>query len=364
MYTVKVLDINELDRYREIWNRLALSMNIPSIFCTWEWIYTWLEQYGSAYEPFILSISDADEIKGFFPLAFDKSNDTFKSKTLLYCGSKELYPDHLDIICEESETDRCVLSVFDFLSNGFKEWDVLDVSLLAESSGLLTHLRGKDTDFEADIKQISTAPFITLSGTFDEYTKRFTSKKRYNIRSSQRKLHEQFGMLYTACEQQGIDKGMETLFELHALRADMKNMKSNFNRPDIKRFHCALAKRASDNGWLFFRSLNNDTETIASMYSFVFGGHLFYYQIGFNPKWERYSPGTVLIYEVLKEAFSRGYKEFDFLRGGEEYKSSWTDELRPLFALSLYNNTLKASLTKTISKSKGILKSKIKQIIS
>jgi hypothetical protein len=36
MYKVKILDIKEFQRTKDVWNNLVMAMNIPSIFCTWE----------------------------------------------------------------------------------------------------------------------------------------------------------------------------------------------------------------------------------------------------------------------------------------------------------------------------------------
>ena len=73
MYKVKVATLKEFQESREIWNDFILKMNIPSIFCTWEWIYTWWEHFGKNYELLILFIYHGDRIKGIFPLAIDQN---------------------------------------------------------------------------------------------------------------------------------------------------------------------------------------------------------------------------------------------------------------------------------------------------
>jgi CelD/BcsL family acetyltransferase involved in cellulose biosynthesis len=74
------------------------------------------------------------------------------------------------------------------------------------------------------------------------------------------------------------------------------------------------------------------------------------------------APRTVLFYETIKEAFSNNYREFDFLRGNEGYKSRWTQNHRMLYAATIYNKTIRANLSKTFSKSKDFVKRNLKTI--
>src|SRR3972149_5756027 len=140
MYKVKIATIKEFNECKDIWNKLALSINIPSIFCTWEWIYTWWEHFGEKYEPLILFIYKDTELFGILPLVSRKAifkNGWLTGGILSYCGSNELYPDHLDIICAKEDAEQCVQAVLNFLSSEYKDWDVLNISLFSEESNLM-----------------------------------------------------------------------------------------------------------------------------------------------------------------------------------------------------------------------------------
>lgn len=357
MYKVKIVTIKGFKESKDAWNRLALAMNLPSIFCTWEWIYTWWEHFGRDYEPVILFVYKDAELVGILPLAYHKTlNGALIGRKLSYCGSMELYPDHLDIICSKEDAEQCLDAVFEFLRSEYKEWDVLDVSLLSEGSNIISYLKRKVFFLSANLKQASAAPFIKISGSFDDYLNTFKSKKRYDLKKKQRRLYEQ-GFKYTAFDNISQDNdGLRMLFDLHKQRAKKKNILSTFQGEHIFEFHNTFSQRINKNDWLWLRFIRNEEKIISAFYGFAFGGHLFYYQLGIDPEWESYSPGTVLFYEVINEAFSKGLKEFDFLRGSEEYKNRWTHECRALFTASIYNKTIIANLIKTASKSKDWIK--------
>ncbi len=53
------------------------------------------------------------------------------------------------------------------------------------------------------------------------------------------------------------------------------------------------------------------------------------YLIGHDARYARYSPGKGIIGLMVRDAIERGYREFDFLRGGEAFKGSYADRAVP-----------------------------------
>jgi CelD/BcsL family acetyltransferase involved in cellulose biosynthesis len=80
------------------------------------------------------------------------------------------------------------------------------------------------------------------------------------------------------------------------------------------------------------------------MYTFAYKDRLFYYQSGFDPGWQQWSLGTVLIGYCIRDSISRGITEFHYLRGNEEYKSRWTKAVRQTRKLIVANRTVRGSM--------------------
>lgn len=349
MYTVKIATIKEFEESKEVWNKLASAMPIPSIFCTWEWIYTWWEYFGAKYKPVILFIYKDSELKGILPLASHKTildKGWLTGRILSYCGSRELYPDHLDIITSKEDTGECVPAVFDFLLSDYTDWDVISLSHVREETFFTSLAYSSSFPFDMEIRQASVAPYISLSGSFAEYNKKLGPNLRSNIKKRTQKLYRHHGFTYASCDTSNIDEGVATLFDLHARRAKRKKIISTFNNQQIFRFHSALLDRIIRNDWAWMRYIRNDEKVIAASYCFVYGNRVYAYQMGIDPEWEHYSTGTLIIYEMIKEAFSSGHTEFDFLRGGEEYKANWTQTKRLLFDINVYNKTFSSVISK------------------
>jgi hypothetical protein len=364
MYTVKVANVDEFRKSKDIWNALALQMHHPTIFCTWEWIYTWWEHFGNDYNLLVLFVYKDSELKGILPLA--SQSTIFKDggvvgRILYYCGSKELYPDHIDVVSSYEDAEPCLEAIFEFLLSEYKEWDVFSLSHVADGNQIMSWLQHNELQYEFEIKQVSTAPFIVMSGSFEEYLKKFDGKRRYNLRRNKTRLQEQYHIQYIHITDSF--EGLKILFDLHEQRAQVKDIESTFKGADIFNFHNSLLKRMEKNGWGWLRFIGNDEKMIAAFYGFSFGKILSYYQMGFDPEWEQYGPGTLILCEVIEEAFSNGYKEFDMLRGSEKYKSMWTKTYRDLININIYNKTIRGYLSKIILHSKESIKRNLKKVL-
>lgn len=361
MYRVELIEIDKFRNSRDVWNALVSSMKTPSFFCTWEWVYTWLEHFGYSYAPVILFIYDDEELKGILPLALHISSDFLRARTLSYCTSVELSPDHVDLISSDSDAEQCIKSAIGFLKAEYHDWDVIRLSLLSEESNIFTATSGKILGLTSDICQNSVSPYISINGSFKEFICGIDGNIRNAIIRKQKKLNAQ-GFKYGLYEHDEISQGLRDLFHLHELRAKSKNIKSSFTGQKLFDFHADLLMRTDGEGKPWLRFIGNSGKAISAFYGFSCGDRLFYYQIGLDPDWEQYSPGTILMYEVIKEAFSKGYREFDFLRGNEAYKMSWTKMQRPLYSISIYNRTLRADAYRNISRTKTMIKQKIKEL--
>lgn len=75
-----------------------------------------------------------------------------------------------------------------------------------------------------------------------------------------------------------------------------------------------------------------DNEIIAAHVGAIMN-NTFYYLMPANDseKWKRYSPGRLLLENLIEWSYQTGLAIFDFTIGDEEYKKNWCDEERPLY---------------------------------
>ena len=92
---------------------------------------------------------------------------------------------------------------------------------------------------------------------------------------------------------------------------------------DTQNFHLDVARVFAEKGWLALYFLVVDKKPIAVLYGFTFGKKMSLYQGGFDVDFSKYSPGNLLLYELIKICINNGINKVDFMRGAEQHKSKW-----------------------------------------
>jgi hypothetical protein len=368
MYTIKILDVEDLQSIRERWNELALCMRLPSVFSTWEWMSLWWKHFGEAYRPLVLLIYDRHELAGILPLAVRTmiiEDGVIPARTLSLWGSIELSPDHLDIVASNENAKPCIEAALSFLRNDYRQWDILYFSHLDGESHLLHEIKENLGLLDTDIHQVSVAPYIAIEedhkSEIENYLKSLGKNRRHDIRRRTRILYDENSIQYISAGL-SIDPGtIETLFDLHKLRAETKGIKTSFSGSELLNFHTEVAETFARRDWLRLRFLKHGDEAVAAIYCFSFAGRWFGYQSGLNPDWESKGAGSVLLFTGIQEAFSENMVEFDFLRGGEAYKNTWTNRYRDQFDVRSYNTTTIGALFKSSYRARSWAKRMIKK---
>ena len=351
MCKIRVATLSDSESSRDQWNLLVRSMDRPSIFCTWEWIQTWWEHFGEDYTPFVFFVYEDENLTGILPLGLRymlPEDSLVPVRVLSFCGTYELFPDHTDLIYAGVHAKPCLNAILGFLSCNFKDWDVLHFSHVAEDSQLMKFFSHNGSRLHADLRQVSIAPYIALKSKYDndfeKYMRSLSRNKRHDLRRRRKVLHTRYGINYMHSGPNQIDIGIRRLFELHAMRASRKKIKSSFRGEKLVQFHKRISEIFTGDGSLFLRFLATGETVVAALYGFLFAGRLFAYQSGLDPEWESKGVGSVLMLEVIDEAAERGLTEIDFLRGSEAYKGAWTSEARTLYDILVYNTSARSAL--------------------
>lgn len=325
---------------KEDWNALVVSMRYPTVFCTWEWTYTWWQHFGAGRRLRLLLLRRNGQLVGVLPLYSERrmvSSDGRIGRVLGYCSASDLFPDPLDIVSAKADARECAEAALAYWERNARDWDVLHLRFLAEDSELL-RCAASGGPGGARAARISGAPYIAITGSYEDYLGTLSGNERSKIGRSRRKLMEQKSVEYVDLGAEGASQALRALLALHAKRAGAKKMHSTFARADVIAFHRDFLSLIAP-GHVWLRGLRLHGELIAAFYGYTVGGRIAYYQLGHDPAWANYSPGAVLLQETIREAFARGFAEYNFLQGEEAFKFRWTSQIRWLQAVDVYNRS-------------------------
>ena len=118
---------------------------------------------------------------------------------------------------------------------------------------------------------------------------------------------------------------IEKILEQKILRLRHLKIKNNFTE-NIKKFYTEFNNDLFKYGYLHLSSLELDGKILASHWGIVYKD-VFYYLLPSITKNDlmKFSPGRLLLYNLIKWGYENKIKKFDLTLGEESYKKEWTN---------------------------------------
>lgn len=229
---------------------------------------------------------------------------------------------------DSQEIDRFVRFIF----NKFGSVAVISLSCIQ------TELRG--IKFPYQKFYCSEDIVVTLPGSASDYRARLGKNLRKTINQYTNKLERSYpsfcfkiAVMEEIQQQQLID-----ILQLHKARMRHKNKTLNTTDEEIEKI-IGLAKVCGLVGVAII-----DGRVCAGQICWRAGEHFFARTIAHDPKFDQYRLGTLCCYLTICECIARGGKEFHFLWGRHEYKSSFLGIERDFDRVVIYRSRVQLFL--------------------
>lgn len=245
-------------------------------------------------------------------------------------------PDHLDVPVLSTAAATDLVRVLDDV-----EWEVLRLeSLAAEAPGaqrLAAALAQQGYRVEWGTGPV--CPYLALPSSWEAYLGALSPSRRQTIRRKERALFREHDTTLVDYAPDRLEEGWEHLLRLHHQQRPDSAFGSN--AAELQRaFAAALASR----GRVWLTTLDVSGRPVAAWYGFAAGDTMCFYQSGRDREWEHASVGQVLMGMMIRRAIEHGFRVFDFLRGDERYKMTWTSTFRCDRVLVAYRRNVRGAL--------------------
>jgi CelD/BcsL family acetyltransferase involved in cellulose biosynthesis len=316
-----VKTLPELDVLAGPWNALldVSASHVP--FLRHEYLMAWWQTLGGGeWQQAELNIVIGTEDHRMIGIApFFLANDKQGEASLWFIGSVEV-SDYLDILARPEDTGRFCEGLLRHLMENQPEIRKLDLCNILDDSPTLPGFEQASTGvgWQAHQEVIQHSPYIPLVGDFERYLESIDKKQRHEIRRKLRRW-ENSGLphrWYITHDADQLPGDIEAFLELMAF----DKQKAAFLTP-LMREHMQNVTRCAfqaDCLQLFFLEIGG--KKVAGSLSFDYLDRLWLYNSGINPAYSEYSPGWVMLAELIRWVCEKHYHELDFMRGNEEYK--------------------------------------------
>ncbi len=338
-----IRDFEEFKKIRSKWNEALSRSSYQSVFMTYEWLAGWWEFFGQRHELLVILVYEGENLIAGAPLMIRKKRlgPLVIDRKLQFIAHD--VSDYLDFILvgNEEESFNLILEQFHQLS---ALWDWGELIYLPESSSIFrrrSDLKKTDLLSAVDQRDVSVVVDLTEYSGWDEYFGRLAKKVRDDLKRQENNLSKVGKIEFkTISGTEAIKNSLETFFNLHARRWHKQGQTSQFMDPKFKARYLRLAELMAPGNLAEMAEIKVDGKTVASHFGFLFQGRYYYYTPTFDPEFNRFSPGKLLLANLLRSSFQRGLKEFDLLRGAEKYKFSWAGKAVELHGLTIFKKTM------------------------
>lgn len=303
--------LSGFEEAEEDWRTVLKGSAENEVFLTHEWLRAWWETYSGRNELLILQASEGGRPVGFAPLMIVKVARIPSWRKLQFVGTGP--SDRCGLIAEGDRTD-VHRRLWDHL-RGRGGWDVLELRDMRAEGATAKVL---PTVFSGGERSEDVAPFITLSGTMEDYLSALSSRTRKNISRGWRQLERDHGVEFVReADESQAEESFRSFVELNRSRWRGKSV---LDAPLMAEFLGRAVARLSKRGVVVFHKLVAAEGPIAIQLGFEYEGRYLDYLAGFDPQFADLSPGTVLLAKTIEDCYERGLTEVDLLRGSEPYK--------------------------------------------
>jgi CelD/BcsL family acetyltransferase involved in cellulose biosynthesis len=238
--------------------------------------------------------------------------------TLRFLGGTEV-TDYLGPVAVPGAEERVAKELVGALVAG-GGWTAADLRGLPRDSPWLAALAHAATGAGVAVQERddSTAPFLELPATFEEYLAALPGKLRHEIRRKGRRLDEELGgRRLVVATPETLNEGLDLFVGWH--RAS-EGPKGKFMQPGMEIFFRRLGEAFAPGGEFRLGFLEAGGRRMAGAIAFRYGGTTYLYNSAFDRSRGDLAPGMVLVGDLIEDAIAGGCHAFDMLKGDLSYK--------------------------------------------
>jgi CelD/BcsL family acetyltransferase involved in cellulose biosynthesis len=322
MEIIEVQTPETLTTLRAEWDALLEGCPQATIFQSWEWNEAWWHTLGQRQQLFVLQARECGQLVGLAPFCIRRVSGTpLRRLTFLGTGVS----DNLDVLAVPERVQEVCTAFLAYLdaSQAYDLADWHELQPLALLRQVLVNGPPPRAEWTCRWQLQEPCLTIALPSTWETYVAQL-GKLRRNLGYYRRLLKRRCASVeFRLAAQEELGEAMEALFALHQQRWQMRQLSGHLGSRPIQAFHRQVADRFQARGWLRLYLARVQGRIIGVEYGWRFRDRYASYLGGFDPAWEGFRVGTLLIGEAIRQAIIEGCPIFDWLRGSEPHKVAW-----------------------------------------
>lgn len=329
-------DARQWAALQPVWDDLLRQTDDFTVFQSFDYLYTWWQNFGLWNELRIFVFHRGDTIVGVTPLMLEyfKQFSKIVRKLLFITAPMEMSRPKLVL---GAETDACQVLLLDYLRKHRDSWDCFDID--EQPMGSATNNLASRLSAEGYLvaRTETLCPYIDLDGTWEGFQKSLSKRMRSNINRLRRKLDDT-----GAVEVELIDRWPDlqvALEQYDAIEARSWKYEKGLHIGADKEmyfFYHQLAQKFGSRGQFQLRQLSCDHRVLSSTFGLLYDGVFQSLKIAHDSAYDKLSPGTILESYEIEQLFGSEATKYEFMGSFLTNKLRWTTNIYQTDNLQVY----------------------------
>ena len=311
-------------------------------------------------EVYIVAIYQKNKLVGCLPLQLSKVKATkfysFNDLRILGYGPTDFY----DLPIQKEGFDEIIKELVNFLIID-SSWDHLILSEIPENTQSYHQFLDefKSRNYKVKKEKRNGFQYIKTSGDWDDYNeKQFKPKNKDLAKSERRILRNEYELKFTSYNENVYEHLLKNI-DLYAQRRESLGQLNNYETDNLKNFLKNIIDQYEQKKMVELTVLKANNEVWAFQLDWLNNNTRFHWNHAYNEDYKRYSPGKIILKELMRRSFnSSSIEACNHMRGLSSYKDKFTENKEYLLFSKIENRkSFRLKIHMAIAKTMKMIKS-------
>ena len=294
-------------------------------------------------EIYIIAIYDGNELVGCLPLEGKKQRATrlwsYRVFEILGSGPTDFF----EVLARDENKEDILRLIFIHLKDS-KNWDHLNLMLLPQFSTSINLINELFSNESFEVARVDTVGFRyeKTIDNWEAYYEGVFNNKNKDLSKGERRLQADEIKYSFKIHTDNIFDNFIASVDLYASRRETLGQYNFYEDRSYRTFLKKVCENYEKSGGVVFTVMqDNEGENMAIQLDFINKGIRYHWNHAFNEDYKRYSPGKILLKEILKNSFEDpNISACNHMRGLSRYKDAFTtyQEMMPSFKIKRINS--------------------------
>jgi CelD/BcsL family acetyltransferase involved in cellulose biosynthesis len=324
---------------RPAWTQLLHASEGAHAFASWEWANAWWQHFrGEGDELHVVVFESGNGLDALAPFVLTAPTGRLGPRVLVSLGHEHADYGGLLLGPDPHRTLPALLAYCDEITGSSNT--VVELVRIPTDGPLFTALSSHYRDHgRLVMDRHETVPngYLDFTQLDDPLAHVAKLAKRHDAPREYRRLGRNFDTSYAFDVDWPTSEALDVLFELHGKRWNEKHddMQGLFAGARTQAFAVDAIAALRDAGMGRMSFVTAGGKPVVGSIGYVCRDVFSWHKFAFDPEFNTYSPGHVILSLMLESAAAAGLREFNFGRGDEPYKTRWVNGWRKLRSVTV-----------------------------